>query len=359
MKKTIAFILVIVLCAFLYGCGEKAGSIREFPVHVRVPDSWDSVNLWAWSSEEGKNAFEAWPGIAMTGPEDRWFTANAPEWVDALVISGNDGTVQTADIVIENRELWITIYEDLSCRLEYEKPENVVLRARIPVSWEDPCCWAWSSIDKTDVFAQWPGNAMEKTGDWYTIELPVWTDSVIINGNGGSVQTADLSVESGKDFWVVVRSAENASVYYQESEIPEGPVTPEDWFAEIDALTPEQITDSKVLPCVYQIEDGNTLSCAIDLNLLPGEITAAIPEEVRYIVHYKYIARRNLNYIGLLSVYSCSITVEIVDVLTDEIVAEKTFMGPPLPKSISSSKSKYYGDYPDEAEVKEWILNNI
>ena len=35
---------------------------------------------------------------------------------------------------------------------------------------------------------------------------------VIINGNGGSVQTADLSVEMGKDLWVVVSDAENATV---------------------------------------------------------------------------------------------------------------------------------------------------
>lgn len=53
-------------------------------------------------------------------------------------------------------------------------------------------------------------------GDWYTIEVPGWINSVIINANEGSVQTADLSVEVGKDVWIVVSDAENATVSYEE-----------------------------------------------------------------------------------------------------------------------------------------------
>lgn len=53
-------------------------------------------------------------------------------------------------------------------------------------------------------------------GDWYTIEVPGWINSVIINANEGAVQTADLSVEVGKDVWIVVSDAENATVSYEE-----------------------------------------------------------------------------------------------------------------------------------------------
>ena len=53
-------------------------------------------------------------------------------------------------------------------------------------------------------------------GDWYTIEVPGWINSVIINANEVSVQTADLSVEVGKDVWIVVSDAENATVSYEE-----------------------------------------------------------------------------------------------------------------------------------------------
>ena len=37
-----------------------------------------------------------------------------------------------------------------------------------------------------------------------------------MNGNEGSVQTSDLSVETGKDVWIVVTDAENATVSYEE-----------------------------------------------------------------------------------------------------------------------------------------------
>ena len=53
-------------------------------------------------------------------------------------------------------------------------------------------------------------------GDWYTIEVPGWINSVIINANEGSVQTAGLYVEVGKDVWIVVSDAENATVSYEE-----------------------------------------------------------------------------------------------------------------------------------------------
>lgn len=70
--------------------------------------------------------------------------------------------------------------------------------------------------DGTNVFSSWPGEALTMDGDWYTIEVPGWINSVIINANEGSVQTADLSVEVGKDVWIVVSDAENATVSYEE-----------------------------------------------------------------------------------------------------------------------------------------------
>ena len=39
--------------------------------------------------------------------------------------------------------------------------------------------------------------------------------ALICSDSAGSVQTADLSVESGVDVWVVVTDAENASVTYE------------------------------------------------------------------------------------------------------------------------------------------------
>ena len=199
--------------------GEIPAYVEKFTVHAYVPLSWKTVNMWAWSAPDGTNAFEAWPGEAMVEGEDGWFTGKAPTWINSLIINGNEGTVQTEDITIEGKELWITVYEDLTYELSYEDPNkavpNITVYAQVPADWADPCCWAWSAPDGTNAFNAWPGEALTQDGDWYTIEVPGWINSVIINANEGSVQTTDLSVEAGKNVWVVVTDPENATVSYE------------------------------------------------------------------------------------------------------------------------------------------------
>ena len=50
---------------------------------------------------------------------------------------------------------------------------------------------------------------------------------MIVNGNEGSVQTTDISVESGKDIWLVVNGAEDYSLSYEEPELTAETETPE------------------------------------------------------------------------------------------------------------------------------------
>ena len=194
--------------------------VETFTVHAYVPLAWETVNLWAWSAPDGTNAFAAWPGEAMSGGEDGWFTAEAPTWVNSIIVSGNEGEAQTEDIAIEAKEVWVTVYNDLTYEVAYEDPEqadvpDITIHAQVPADWAEPCCWAWSAPDGTNAYAAWPGEAMAEEDGWYTAQAPGWINSVIINGNAGSVQTADLSVESGVDVWVVVTDAENASVTYE------------------------------------------------------------------------------------------------------------------------------------------------
>ena len=200
--------------------GEIPAYVEKFVVHAYVPLSWKTVNMWAWSAPDGINAFESWPGQAMTEGEDGWFTGKAPTWINSLIVNGNEGTVQTADISVEGKELWLTVYEDLTYDLSYEDPnkavDDITVHAQVPADWADPCCWAWSAPDGTNAFTAWPGEALTKDGDWYTIQVSGWINSVIINGNAGSVQTTDLSVEAGKDIWIVVTDPENAAVTYEE-----------------------------------------------------------------------------------------------------------------------------------------------
>ena len=210
--------------------------VEKFTVHVYVPLSWETVNMWAWSAPDGTNAFAAWPGAAMKEGEDGWFTGKAPVWVNSLIINGNEGTVQTGDISIEAKELWITVYEDLSYELLYEDPatagvEDVTVHAKVPADWDGPSAWAWSAPDGTNAFASWPGEAMTENGDWFDITVPGWVNSFIVNANGGTVQTADLSIEPGKEAWILVTDAENAQVFYEEpteeAAVDEAPVAEE------------------------------------------------------------------------------------------------------------------------------------
>ena len=94
--------------------------------------------------------------------------------------------------------------------------EDITVRVKAPADWTGPCLWAWSAPDGTNAFTSWPGEPLEDTGDgWLTLTVPGWVNSLIVNGNEGSVQTGDLSVEPGKDVWVVVTDAENAAVSYE------------------------------------------------------------------------------------------------------------------------------------------------
>ncbi len=209
--------------------GDIPEYVEKFIVHAYVPLSWKTANLWAWSAPDGTNAFEAWPGLALKEGEDGWFTGKAPTWINSIIINGNEGSVQTEDISVEGKELWITVYEDLSYELSYEDPNKAVpditVYAKVPADWTDPCCWAWSAPDGTNAFSAWPGEALTEENGWYSIQVPGWINSVIINGNEGSVQTTDLSVEAGKDVWVLVTDAENAEFYYEEPVIEEVPST--------------------------------------------------------------------------------------------------------------------------------------
>ena len=225
--------------------GEIPAYVEKFVVHAYVPLSWKTVNMWAWSAPDGINAFESWPGQAMTEGENGWFTGKAPTWINSLIVNGNEGTVQTADISVEGKELWLTVYEDLTYDLSYEDPnkavDDITVHAQVPADWADPCCWAWAAPDGTNAFTAWPGEALTLDGDWYTIQVPGWINSVIINGNAGSVQTTDLSVEAGKDIWIVVTDPENAAVTYEE---PAAPAVPEETEAPVtEAPATEALTE--------------------------------------------------------------------------------------------------------------------
>lgn len=201
--------------------GEIPPYVETFPVHVKVDESWEKPCLWAWSAPDGKNVFEAWPGKELKETESGWYEGNLPVWVNSIIINANEGAVQTEDMSIDPAEIWVITEADGTGDFSYEDPEAkeispVTVWVKAPADWEGPCLWAWSAPDGTNAFSAWPGEALEEDASgWMKKEVPGWVNSIIVNGTEGSVQTADLSVDPGKEVWVVVDSPEAAEVFYE------------------------------------------------------------------------------------------------------------------------------------------------
>lgn len=236
--------------------GEIPDYVEMFEVHAKVDASWEDVRIWAWLDPDGTNAFEAWPGEAMTAGENGWYTAKVPVWVNSVIINANGGEVQTEDLTIDAAEVWVTVDAEGAAEFTYNDPdapvaEDITVYVQAPADWSEPHLWAWSAPDGTNVFSAWPGEALQDAGDgWLSLTVPGWINSIIVNGNEGSVQTTDLSVDVGKDVWIVVEDAENATVTYEEPTID---VATPDSQATSEPVAEEAPAESGVNPVVIVI----------------------------------------------------------------------------------------------------------
>lgn len=236
--------------------GEIPEYVEMFEVHAKVDASWEDVRIWAWLDPDGTNAFEAWPGEAMTAGENGWYTAKVPVWVNSVIINANGGEVQTEDLTIDAAEVWVTVDAEGAAEFTYNDPdapvaEDITVYVQAPADWSEPHLWAWSAPDGTNVFYAWPGEALQDAGDgWLSLTVPGWINSIIVNGNEGSVQTTDLSVDVGKDVWIVVEDAENATVTYEEPTID---VATPDSQATSEPVAEEAPAESGVNPVVIVI----------------------------------------------------------------------------------------------------------
>lgn len=94
-------------------------------VHAQVPSDWLLPSLWAWSAPDGTNVFTNWPGQELTEGIDGWYTYEIPNWVNSIIVNGNLGEVQTSDITIEPKDLWVVIKSAEEYEIYYEEPAPV------------------------------------------------------------------------------------------------------------------------------------------------------------------------------------------------------------------------------------------
>ena len=120
-----------------------------------------------------------------------------------------------------------------------ETTDMLVVYASVPDDWSWPCVWAWNA-EGANAFAAWPGEQMEPdpaNKGWYYLYLPAGMESVIINANGGAVQTADLKDLDPADLWITVAADGSVEVTYDDPTAPKAEdVTiyakvPDDWTA--------------------------------------------------------------------------------------------------------------------------------
>ena len=72
---------------------------------------------------------------------------------------------------------------------------TVTVYAKVPADWSDVRVWAWNDSQQNATSAAWPGDITMTKGDdgWYSAEVPQGYPNLLINGKGGSVQTADIA----------------------------------------------------------------------------------------------------------------------------------------------------------------------
>ena len=92
----------------------------------------------------------------------------------------------------------------------------VVAYVNVPDGWEDPCIWAWDDAGN-GAFSAWPGGEAEpdpNNAGWYYCYLPNWAVNIIVNANGGTIQTGGELKANGRDFWVTVKTPDDAEISF-------------------------------------------------------------------------------------------------------------------------------------------------
>ena len=105
----------------------KPAEVTEITVYAKVPEDWENPGVWAWNDKQ-ENAFDAWPGLAMTKGENGWWYAKVPAWVENVIINANGGSYQTADLDLAQLkcDVWVEVTVDANgvaqAELKYASP---------------------------------------------------------------------------------------------------------------------------------------------------------------------------------------------------------------------------------------------
>jgi hypothetical protein len=198
---------------------------------------WGDIRLYAWDANQ--NAVTAqWPGNSgVQGETNEYgevvYTINVPANAVGVIVNGQGGNKQTADITnfkpsggyyvdeahTSTNEFGATVYVPQQWNIvgsDTEEPTTKgnggseqgttvnggcttkTFKFTDAMNWGDIRLYAWDA-NQNAVTAQWPGNSgvkgeMNDYGQMvYTITVPANAAGVIVNGAGGSKQTANIT----------------------------------------------------------------------------------------------------------------------------------------------------------------------
>jgi hypothetical protein len=246
-SMTAAFAIALLMFALGAMPNVKAAADDRIVAYIEVPQDWADTYVWAWN-DNGEAAFAAWPGeAAQPDPANEgWYYIYLPVWANNIIVSANDSTVQTTDMKLDGKNVWVSVKSAEASDISYEAlttgeapayVEKMTVHAKVPADWADVCLWAWQDPEGTNAFAAWPGEPMADGGDgWVSLSVPAWINSVIINANSGGVQTADIKELEAKEMWITVADDLTAEVAYENPDLAVPMITvhaqvPEDWSA--------------------------------------------------------------------------------------------------------------------------------
>ena len=112
---------------------------------------------------------------------------------------------------------------------EEEKPQDIIVYAKVPAEWKYATIWAWENESGKNAFdgVSWPGVPMipdPANEGWFYIWVPGYVDIVIINGqmDGSDIQTDGITINGSS--WITVNGDKSASVVSSkltQGELPE------------------------------------------------------------------------------------------------------------------------------------------
>ncbi len=229
LKRLAVALMSVMLLVMIIPTEKASANDGTYTIYAKVPESWGTPYLWAWSTSGGGDLFRTWPGELMHNNGDGFYTYTVSEKYLNLILS-NGGGVQTEDIVVNGSDVEIVVNEDNSYVINYRTSYNtdwengVTVTVTAPSDWSNPYLWAWSDVEG-NVFERWPGAPMTSASGSYTMEIPDWVTGVIVSANNATIQTMDIIIEPGKNVWITVNSENDIAVQYFGVESEEDPTT--------------------------------------------------------------------------------------------------------------------------------------